>query len=141
MTDELTTMQKNFVDFFLSQRKKNQEKAAIRAGYSVKSAASQASQLLKNPKVINYMETQLKVKVQELQEEFFFDALVAREVMYDILTNPISDDRDKITVAKDFLDRAGFKPTDKVENTTTFVANPLQDLDTDEIKKIISDLK
>lgn len=137
----LNKMQKDFADFYLAQRKKRQGEAAIRAGYSVKSADSQASQLLKNPKIIKYIEEQQRAKVQELKEEFIYDALEARKVMYKILTDPNAEDKDKITIARDFLDRAGFKPTDKVENTTTITTNPLKDLDTDEIKKIISDLK
>ena len=50
-----------------------------------------------------------------MQEEFVFDALEARKVMYQILKDDEARDTDKINVAKDFLDRAGFKPTDKAE--------------------------
>jgi len=35
--------------------------------------------------------------------------------MYKIMTDGASEDRDKISCAKDFLDRAGFKPVEKQE--------------------------
>jgi hypothetical protein len=38
----------------------------------------------------------------------------AVKVLHSILTDPTADDRNKILVAKDFLDRAGLVPTNKV---------------------------
>lgn len=112
---EATGQQKLFVDEYLRLRKKNQTQAAINAGYSEKSAQSQSSQLLMNPNVIKYLDMREKAITQELQQEFIFDALEARKVMYKIMTKEDAEDRDKINVAKDFLDRAGFKPTDKID--------------------------
>ena len=114
---EATGQQKLFVDEYLRLRKKNQTQAAINAGYSEKSASSQASQLLNNPKVLEYLNEREKAIIQELQQEFIFDALEARKVMYEIMKKEDAENRDKINVAKDFLDRAGFKPTDKVEHS------------------------
>lgn len=110
---EITEQQKLFVNEYLRLRKSNQTEAAINAGYSKKSAASQASQLLKNPKVADYLKEKESELEAHLREEFVFDALEARKVMYKIMNNPEAADKDKITVAKDFLDRAGFKPIDK----------------------------
>lgn len=42
------------------------------------------------------------------------NADTAVQVLHTILTNPDADDRNKILVAKDFLDRAGLVPTNKV---------------------------
>jgi phage terminase small subunit len=135
---EVTEQQKLFVDEYLRLRKKNATQAAINAGYSLKSASSQASQLLKNPKVIKYLKAREKAIIQELQEEFIFDALEARKVMYSIMKDPTAENRDKINVAKDFLDRAGFKPIDKVEHSGDMnINNPLKDLTTEELKKLI----
>jgi len=111
---EATRQQKLFIDEFLRLRKKNQTQAAINAGYSARSASAQSSQLLKKPKVLRYLKERENAITQELQEEFMFDALEARKVMYAIMKNDEADDRDRITAAKDFLDRAGFKPTDKI---------------------------
>lgn len=112
---EATRQQKLFVDEYLRLRKSNQKQAAINAGYSPRSAESQASQLLKNPRVLKYLREREKAIIQELQQEFIFDALEARKVMYSIMKDPDADNKDRITAAKDFLDRAGFKPTDKIK--------------------------
>jgi len=37
--------------------------------------------------------------------------------MFNILNDKEARDQDKISVAKDFLDRAGFKPVDKLEHS------------------------
>ena len=114
---EATRQQKLFIDEYLKLRKSNATQAAINAGYSEKSAQSQSSQLLKNPNVLEYLKEREKAITQELQEEFVFDAIEARKVMSDILNNPDARDIDKINIAKDFLDRAGFKPLEKVEHS------------------------
>lgn len=112
-----TRQQKLFVDEYIRLRKKNQTQAAIRAGYSKKSASSQAYQLLQNPIVLKYLDEKEKAITQELKQEFIFDAIEARKVMYEILNNDEARDMDRINVAKDFLDRAGFKPTEKIEHS------------------------
>ena len=45
---------------------------------------------------------------------------------------------DKIAVAKDFLDRAGFKPVDEV-SVSGNVNNPFMGLTTEELKKMVYD--
>lgn len=107
--------QKEFVDQHLRLRKKNATQAAILAGYSEKTASSQASQLLKNPKVLEYLKEREDALTKELREEFVFDALEARKVMYEIMNNEKAKDNDRISAAKDFLDRAGFKPKEEVK--------------------------
>ena len=67
-----------------------------------------------------------------------FDALEARSVMYSIMKNPEAADRDKIAVARDFLDRAGFKPVDEV-SVSGNVNNPFEGLTTEELKKMVYD--
>ena len=114
---EATGQQKLFVEEYLKLRKKNATQAAVNAGYSERSAASQASQLLKNPKVIKYLKEREDAIIRELHQEFLFDAVEARKVMYEIMTKPHAEDRDKLNAAKDFLDRAGFKPTAKIEHS------------------------
>ena len=82
------------------------------AGYSPKSASSQAYQLLQNPIVLEYLEKREKQLEKELKREFFFDAIDARQVLSDIINNPESKDADRINAAKDLLDRAGYKAVD-----------------------------
>lgn len=125
---------KKFIDEFLKLRCKNQTQAAILAGYSPKSASSQASQILSNPKVQEYLNERKSQLTKELQQEFLYDALEARKVMYEILNREDAADKDRITVARDFLDRAGFKPSDKseVSMTVTSVEDYLKTLDDDD---------
>lgn len=107
-----TGQQKLFVDNYLKLRKKNQTQAAVDAGYSPKSASSQAYQLLQNPIVLEYLEKREKQLEKELKREFFFDAIDARRVLSDIMNNPEAKDADRMGAAKDLLDRAGYKAVD-----------------------------
>ena len=127
-----------FVDEYIKQRCKNAGQAAINAGYSPKSAITQASMILKDAEVSEYLKQRKNEISQELRQEFIFDALDARKIMYEIMVNPEAEDRDKISVAKDFLDRAGFKPTDEVK-VSGEVNNPFAGLSTDELKKMVYD--
>ena len=113
----LTEQKKLFVREYIKLRCKNQTQAAINAGYSAKSAAAQASGLMKQDEVRAYLEEEKGALYCEIREQFLFDALEARDVMHRILTNPEAEDRDKLNAAKDFLDRAGFKAPDKVEHS------------------------
>lgn len=114
----LTEQRKQFINEFIKLRCSNATQAAINAGYSKKSAASQASQLLKDDKVREYLELQKEAIKSEIQQEFLFDALEARRVMYKILSDPEADDKNRLAVARDFLDRAGFKSPDKISLST-----------------------
>ena len=133
----LTEQKKQFVEEYLKLKCKNQAQAAIAAGYSETSAASQACQLLKNPEVAEYLKQRRAELAQALRDEFIFDALEAKKEMYKILTDPDADNRDKITIARDFLDRAGFKPGEEVKLSGS-INNPFADLSTDELKALIS---
>ncbi|MGX7195457.1 terminase small subunit [Enterococcus olivae] len=139
-----TTQQKLFVDEYLKLRKKNQKQAAINAGYSIKSAQSQSSQLLTNPNVLEYLEKREKQLEKELKREFFFDALDARQILSDIVNNPESKDADRINAAKDLLDRAGYKAVDvhEIQSTVNINADGLTDAELeDRIKELEQELK
>lgn len=134
----LTEQKMLFVEEYLKLRCKNATMAAVNAGYSKKSASAQASQLLKNDEVSEYLKQRKNEIAQELQQEFIYDALEARKIMYDIMKNDEAADRDRIAVAKDFLDRAGFKPSDEVKLSGT-LNDPFANLTTEELKKLIAD--
>jgi len=89
---KLTAQQKLFVDEYIKLRCKNMAQAAINAGYSKKSAPSQASQLLKNPKVLRYLEEQKNAIDADLRQEFIFDALEARKTVSYIARLSYCDD-------------------------------------------------
>lgn len=133
----LNEQRKLFVDEFIKLRCKNATQAAINAGYSEKSAQSQASQILKDSQVSEYLQQRKNEIAKELRQEFIYDALEARKTMYAIMMNPEADDKDKISVAKDFLDRAGFKPTDEVK-VSGELNNPFSGLSTEELKKLVN---
>lgn len=134
----LTEQRKMFVEEYLKLRCKNATSAAINAGYSEKSASAQASQILKDSEVQEYLSMRKNEISRDLQQEFIYDALEARKVMYEILTKEGAMDKDRIAVAKDFLDRAGFKPAENV-NVNKTVSDPFEGLTTEDLKKLIVD--
>ena len=105
--------QKMFVEYLIEQNMKNATKAAIRAGYSKKSASTQASDLLKKTEVSEYLKKRENEEISKIQKRFAFGASVALDVLYKIMTDPEADYRDRLAAAKDYLDRAGFKSKDK----------------------------
>lgn len=133
----LTEQNKEFIHEYVKQRCKNATLAAIKVGYSEKTASSQASMLLKKTEVQEYLKKEKEKLNQELREDFLFDALEARKIMYDIMNNPEASDRDKLTACKEFLDRAGFKPEDVVSiNGNVNVKNPYDELSVEELKAL-----
>lgn len=118
----LTEQRKLFIDEYIKLHCKNATQAAKNAGYSHKTAHSQACDILKDAEVSTYFEARKKQLESELREQFVFEASEAFEVMRKIMNSPESKDSDRINIAKDFLDRAGFKPTDKIE-----VSQPIDD--------------
>ena len=128
----LTEQRRMFVEEFLKLRCKNATQAAINAGYSEKSASAQASQILKDTEVSAYLEQRKSEIRQELQQEFLFDALVARRTMYEIMQNEEVPSRDRLTAARDFLDRAGFNITEKIEQSVDMELNISVDYGEDE---------
>ena len=97
----------------------NGTQSAIKAGYSEKTAYSQANQLLKN------VEIQKKIKELEeesralLQQQFARDAIEARKIMFNIMQDDDAPENVRLSAAKDFLDRAGYKPTDDMNIHST----------------------
>ena len=102
---KLTEQKKLFVQEYLKLKCRNQTQAAINAGYSAKTAAAQASGLMKQDEVKGYLEEQKSALEGQIRETFLFDALEARKVMYEILVDPEAENRDRLNAAKDFLGR------------------------------------
>lgn len=89
--------------------------SAINAGYSKKSAHTQANLLLNNIKVqerIKELESQSR---DELQQQFSRDAIEARKIMFNIMKSDDAPEHVRLSAAKDFLDRAGYKPVEHQE--------------------------
>lgn len=113
----MTERQKQFVEEYILLKCRNATQAAINAGYSEKTAYSIASENLKKPVIREYLEQRKGELADELRQNMFFDAIEARDVMERILKNPHARDADKLSAAKDFLDRAGFGPVQRQEVT------------------------
>lgn len=109
----LTEQRKRFVDELIKLHGTNQRQAAINAGYSPKSAESQASQILKDPKVKEYYNQQKSALIRSIWEKLSFMTLEAVETSYDIMKNPDAKDADRLKAAFDILDRSGFRPDDR----------------------------
>lgn len=122
---DLSPKQLIFVQEYM--RSGNGKQAAIAAGYSEHSAESQASRMLKNDKVKQYLDKKEANLNRDLREMFVADAVKAYNVLIEIMENPSSMDKDRLVAARDLLDRAGYKPTEKVladvnsEGTMTIV--------------------
>ena len=125
-----------FVDEHIKLHCRSATQAGINAGYSRKSAHAHVHKLLKNAEIQTLIAERKNQLRQRLQEEFIFDALCARETMNRILKDENASDRDKITVARDFLDRAGFKASDKVELSGAIATNPFAGLTTEELRRL-----
>lgn len=92
----------------------NGKHAAIAAGYSERSAESQASRMLRDAKVKQYLNKKEANLDRDLREIFVEDAVKAYEVLKEIMLKPDAQDKDRLAAAKDLLDRAGYKPVDKI---------------------------
>lgn len=109
----LTEQRKRFVEEYVKLRCKNQQQAAINAGYSPKSAAQQACDLLKNPEVQEYLQKQKSALLRRIREELALSASDAVSTVYDIMMDKDAKDADRLKAAFDILDRAGFRPDDR----------------------------
>lgn len=113
MMKKLTIKQQRFIQEYLKCG--NGTESAVKAGYSHHTAYSQANRLLNNVEIQKELEHWRSQIQQELREQFISDALTARKVLLQILNDPEASDKDKLTAARDLLDRAGFKPADRKE--------------------------
>lgn len=113
----MTERQRQFVEEFIILKCRNATQAAINAGYSEKTAYSIASENLKKPEIRDYLDRRKKELAEKLRQDLFFDAIDARRIMVSILNDPDASDKDKLTAARDFLDRAGFEPVQRQEVT------------------------
>jgi phage terminase small subunit len=78
LTLKCSEQQQRFVDCLLADPDRNAKAAAIKAGYSKKTASSQASQLMANPKVqalIEHKDTE-RVKRTEVDQDYVIYNLV-----------------------------------------------------------------
>jgi phage terminase small subunit len=113
--DELTDRQKKFAEYY--HELSNGTKAAILAGYGEAGAHTEASRQLKNVKVKDYL-AQLETERRErVQSRLATMAEKAAELAFELAQSAESESV-RMQALKDIMDRAGYKPTDKVEQKT-----------------------
>lgn len=114
---DLSPKQLIFVQEYLKHN--NITQAAKAAGYSEKSAHVQGSRMLKNDKVKQYLNKNEQNLNKDLREMFVADAVKAYNVMIDIMNDPLSPPKDRLVAARDLLDRAGYKPVERLSAEVT----------------------
>lgn len=104
MAKKLTDMQQKFLDVLFTEAKGDFVLAKKLAGYSETTATSD-------------IVSALKEEITGKTEEFIgISSAKAAYTMHDILVNPTElGNKERMTAAKDLLDRAGYKPKEKVE--------------------------
>ncbi|WOD61774.1 terminase small subunit [Niallia taxi] len=127
--DELTFQQRKFVNEYLKHG--NGRNAAIAAGYSEKSADSQASQILKLPKI--------KKAIEAKEKEFEMASLITVESILEKILS-IADDEEasnseKLQALK-LLGQHKAMFTDK-QIVKTEKGNPYEEMSDEEIMKMI----
>lgn len=100
----LTEKQRKFLDAMFGDAKGNASEAKKMAGYSPATTTAE---------VMESLEDEIVERTKKLIASIGPKAAFA---INDILDNPTAlGNKDKLAAAKDFLDRAGFKPQEKVE--------------------------
>ena len=110
---ELTDRQLRFVEEYVKDY--NATQAAIRAGYSEKTAHNSGHRNVKNGEIQGKIKELQELMRTQLQQQFSSDAIVARKIMLNIMSDEEAPEAVRLSAAKDFLDRAGFKPVEKQE--------------------------
>lgn len=139
---ELTDKQKKFVDEYLCDL--NATQAAIRAGYSKKTAGSVGNENLKKPEIQIYlkerqMERQKRTEVTQDMIVQHLAKVAFLEFDSEPIVEGIAKTSDKIR-ALELLGKHSGMFTDKIQMSGEMsVNNPYAGITTDELKKLISD--
>lgn len=109
----LTEKQRKFVEEYIKDY--NATQAALRAGYSERTASTSGYRNTKNDEIQEAIKERQEEVRSQLQQQFSSDAVVARKIMFDIMHDDDAPDNVRLSAAKDFLDRAGYKPVEHQE--------------------------
>jgi Terminase small subunit len=115
--EELTEQQMRFAENYLEFN--NGTFAAVKAGYSENSAASQASRLLKNAKVKEYIEELRTIRRERIMNTLEGYAVEAVKELYGLAMDEEVADNVRLQALKDIMDRSGYKPVEKRQNDNT----------------------
>lgn len=115
--DEINEQQMLFVEHYLKLN--NGTLAAIKAGYAESGAHVQASRLLKNAKIRDYIEELRTERREAIMNKLANMAADALTVVYDLAMSEDAPEAVRLQASKDILDRSGYKPIEKRENKET----------------------
>ncbi len=113
MMADLRPQQMIFVTEFIKNGG-NATQAAIAAGYSEKTAHVQGSRMLKDDKVQQFLNKTEQNLNKDLRAMFTEDAVKAYDVLKEIMNDKLAPPKDRLVAARDLLDRAGYKPVEKM---------------------------
>lgn len=134
-TKPLSDKQLMFVEEYLKDG--NATQAAMRSGYSEKTAYRSGYMNIKNVQIQEMLDKRRGELRDQLQKQFTGDAVLARRVLVDIMNDPDANENVKAKVAIDFLDRAGFKAQEKVEHSGGMtINNPFEGLTEEQLRKL-----
>lgn len=116
----------------------NAYRSAIAAGYSENYAKSQSYKLLDNVGIRDEIEKAQNDILEEIKNLIIPGANKALRYMLDALEDKEVPPTVKKDIAKDLLDRAGFKPVDRQETTGTIQIqkSPYDELTVEELRKL-----
>jgi hypothetical protein len=121
MSRNLTEKQQKFLDVLFEEARGNPVTARKLAGYADTVATSSITNVLQD-------------EIADITKKFISStATKAAYSMYEVMSSPTDlGNKEKMTAAKDILDRGGFTKTDKVEVTSSsplFILPPKKDED------------
>lgn len=134
----LTKLQKKFAEGIALGMKQGQ--AARYAGYSEKSADTQAYNNMKNVEILAFADELIEAQKSVLKRRFSGLASIAVDKTIDILQDVDASPQARLNAAKMILDYAGMEEPKQL-NVTADVnqSNPFEGLTTDELRKLIDD--
>lgn len=115
MDKALSELQERFVELYCTGKYKTMKDAALAAGYGEKGIYRRVYELRKNPQVLKKIDEYQTALRDDVQKRMAFAAKEAVNVLYKVLLDPTASTKDRTIVARDLLDRAGYKPVEKAE--------------------------
>lgn len=117
----LTEQGKRFAESYARQGFSDRVLAAVRAGFKRERAERQSLKMLKNSDVAAYIDELKAAMLDEVRGRITSAAADAIEVEYNIMLDEDAKHSDRLSAARDILDRAGTKATATREKATSAV--------------------
>ena len=134
----LTKLQKKFAEGIALGMKQGQ--AARYAGYSEKSADTQAYNNMKNVEILAFADELIEAQKSMLKRRFSGLASIAVDKTIDILQDVDASPQARLNAAKMILDYAGMEEPKQLNvRADVNQSNPFEGLTTDELRKLIDD--